>query len=388
MKQLARTLILTILVVWSQPSSAQFFKKLKQAVNHTVTNISSEMDENNPGGSHISGSGGLYIVKGTHAELSDFNPASLYTLQPGEKFDFTESCLLLHADLTAPQIIIIKGDKRYKIESGRQVPVTENNTRGCILNGNDINDHRLKLLQVILNQSQGNTPMQSANSMNQYIRMSINDKKGPGTYIDFDHKSYGPFGMVTSMVTNKAGDQFKAIVMIQPKGNDDTTSAMHFKIIGSTGENHALPFTYLCYFLNNHYDHPRVQGTLMNDLNHPVIYDPETQSEIRIIHDEDKIAVDQYNSALIWANKEHVYIDEKPVKAFPNDIRVIPAHVYVGKDHGHWAVWTTNGLCFYNNLLIDGVLSCKAQVQNGQEVLSWIVLGKDNKTLYLCHKVL
>lgn len=382
MKRLSLTCLLIACLAYSFPSNAQFFKKLKNKVSKAVSSVSEDLDTPVSSGSSAVAGHPNKEVKGTTADLSDFNPYTLYSLQPGEMFDFSESCLLIHADIASPQIIIKKGYKRYKIaEGGKHILVTSKNVEGCVLNGDDVNDHRL----TNLGNAAGSAEILSPGSgLKQYVRMSVMGANGAGSYIDFNNKNYGPYGMVSSMILNKEKNKFKAVVMLQI-GDDGT---MRFIIIGSDGVKTKLPYTYMCHFMNSNYDYPLIIGINQNDINHKVIYDPQKKQSIKLIHDAGDIEVDRYSGALIYAGNGKIFIDEKLVKTFKPDIQVIPEHVYVGKDHSHWAVWTTDGLTFYDHTVIDGVLSCKTEMKNGKEMLSWIVLGKDNKTLFLCHAVL
>lgn len=441
MKRFSILCILFVTLTWSIPSHAQFFKKLKKVVNNTVNEMASETD---PLSSNGNATGGIYTVNETHADLSAYHPADIYTLQPGEKFDFTESCLAIHAGISSEQVVIIKNGKRYLIgKNGVRSPVTNKNLTGCPAvnqsgEGNIIDfeqyannapnvdeDASLNFEERYIHSSNGvsgNLQMKNTLTKQQEEQMeqladkmkkeedtgSINmtdvmkaaqfgkgmhaqgdmhyNQDSAGTFILFNHKKYGPYAAVLSMLINKKHNKFVAIVL---PGNPDMPNvpvSSGSLLITSEGLKQKIAFSTADFLPYGDFNHYRL---LITDGNgKEFLYDPATRRRVPIPADADNLKIDKPTGAIIQINKNKIFIDGKLMKTLPEKVHSLAQNIYVSKDHSRCAVWTMDGLFLPDGKMIDGVVSCTRQVQNGKPMVSWIVLGQDNKTLYLCHAML
>lgn len=445
MKRLIFIFFLIACIAYGLPSNAQFFKKLGKKVGKAVNSVSEELNgDSTSEGSAVAGHPGREVV-GTTADLSTFNPYKLYSLQPGEKFDFKESCLAMHAGLSSAQVVIIKDGDRYLIgKDGQRIPVTDNNVLGCpatyeISSGkmvdftsyaysapnvnkeatenfadlyvhssngmsghaqmqNNMTPEQEKQMEQLgekmakqmdstgeINMADAMKAAQMAKGINRQGNLHYN-KDSTGTFIVFNHKRYGPYATVQSMLINK--DKNKFIALVTP-GEPDmplipvSSGSLIITSGGVVKKNTFSVGRLLPYGDFNHY------RLIIQETMPELFYNPSTQQSIPIINgDEGSVKIDKKTGAFLQITANKIYIDGKPVKSLTADMNIKPQNIFISGDHKRCAIWTFDGLFLPDGSTIDGVVSCSAQMQDGKNMLNWIVLGKDNKTLILCHEML
>lgn len=425
----------------STPTQAQFFKKLKKAVNKTVKSVATETHDVSALDT-AANSRGTYTVNPTSADLSAYHVKTVYALQPGEKFDFTESCLAMQAGISSYQVVIIKDGERYHIgKDGQRIPVEDNNIKACPafyetnLGGlvkfsgiaysapnvdgeagdnsdelythsssgvtgnfqmtNNFTPEQMKKMEAMadnMSEEQDNGgPVDTASmmkmaQMGSQIHSSGNlkyDKNAAGTFINFNHKKYGPYAYVQSMVVNKEHTKFVAIVT--PGEPDMPMSPKSWSlVINSEGGKKKYAFQIARLLPFGDFNHYRI---LIGGIGHKVLYDPATGQKISMEnYDQGEIMIDKVTGAFVQKVSNKIYLDGKLSVTIPNGDFVKMKNIFVSPDHKRCAVWTADGLFLPDGNMIDGVVSCSARMQQNKKMLNWMVLGRDNKTLYLCHE--
>jgi hypothetical protein len=443
MKRLSIFCLLFAAIAYSFPSQAQFFKKLKKAVNNTVNSVSSEINEDS---NHESDAqGGLYTVEATHTDLSVYHPVGIYTLQPGEKFDFTESCLAMQPGSSSAQIVVIKNGERYLIgRNGERTKVTEDtlqvcpatyltNTKGMMdfyqfaynapnvdknASGhfNDLFIHSYNGISGSMQMNNHLTPQQEqqmeqladnmekeqdTGSLNMADAMKAAqmarglgihgsmhyNKDSAGTFISFNQKRYGPYAGVNSMMVNKADNKFVAIVWPGDPDMPNAPVGTGSLLITSEGLQRKIPFRVAEILPFGDFNHYRLRTT-DNNLNQ-ILYDPATGEKIILKNlPGAEMEIDKSTGAILQIADNKVYVDGKLTNTPPGSDHIKPKDIFISKDHKHAAVWRFDGLSLPDGNTIDGILSCRKQIEAGKTILNFIVLGSNNKTLYLCHTVL
>ncbi len=412
---------MALAIACCQLAQAQLFKKLKDEVANTVSSKPSATAGVLPADN----------VKPTHADLSKFNTKHFYTLQDGEKFSFYEACLLVQADQLSPQFMVVKDGKTFTIDAnGQHVPADPGKISGCA------QDHISRPEQVPFDRLKGDREknyqedtliysvqspglmkmikgidtaalrraaasgdraaiMEQAMAMNNQMTKNQAANGNYRMHVYFRGKDYGEYDGFTEPVFDKGARNFYVIAYDQKPENANAAKTgqpytREAWLIGSNGSKIKVPgvgqilatddFSFLRILV---VDMGR-NGTSYSQS----IYDPKTAKSVPLpagsgMDQSIDMKTGHVISTQVNGQDNKVYIDSKLVRTLTNDPGVRPANVFTSVDGSKWAIWGTNGLYFSNGEIVDGVISSKLQQQD-KPVLSWIVLGSDNKTLELC----